>query len=223
MFQRTLILATISAAFAELIPIDPCETITNELQTALGPLDPHTLPIISNVDYIRDFPSYIFDFFGLIIKGFSDVNCNSFNVSEQESVATLNLTGHNLEFNTSHANIDIYRLGYHGTQKTNLTSQLGFYTLDLRFRYEHYSPNPFSLCIFRDTLHMTFHAERITTNVGNSPNVTQELNDHPEAVVEAINRYLPRRANDLTAILKDLLCHTNPLPPYPTPPHTPEN
>ncbi|XP_068225582.1 uncharacterized protein [Palaemon carinicauda] len=43
-------------------------------------------------------------------------------------------------------------------------------------------------------------------NVGVSQQVTQELNDHPDAVVEAINIYLSRFVNDPTAILNYLLC-----------------
>ncbi|XP_068225906.1 uncharacterized protein [Palaemon carinicauda] len=221
MFQRTLILVAISAAFASGIPppIPPCDPITSELQTALSNVDPLTFPIISDVNYIRDNTRYTFDFFGLIIKGFSHVNCDYFNVSGQP-LAILNLKGPNLKFTTSHA--DIY-INFPVPLKANFTSQLHFSTLDLRFKIDSYTPYPFSLCITRDTLQMTFHAEGIVTNVGNSPEVTQELNDHPEAVVEAINRYLPRLANDLTAILNDLLCHTNPLPPFPIPTSTPEN
>ncbi|XP_068224293.1 uncharacterized protein [Palaemon carinicauda] len=213
MFQRTLILAAISAAFAQFIPT-PCQIITNELQKALGPEDPKTFPIISDFNYTFDHIRILFDFFDLTFEGFSNVNCTSFYVSEQESVAILNLIGHNLEFNTSHADIDINQPGFLVPIKTNFTSHLVNYTLELRFEIDSYREYPFNLCITSGSLNMTFHADGICNNVEVSPDVTQELNDHPEEVVEAINHYLPRFANDLTAILNDLLCHAIPLPTW---------
>ncbi|XP_068225538.1 uncharacterized protein [Palaemon carinicauda] len=210
MFQGALILVAISAAFAQVNPTPtPCQIITDELRSGFLPDDPHTFPNISDFIYIRDNVRIIFDFFNLTLKGFSNVYCNSFNASGQP-LATLDLEGYNLELNTNDADmyinirpladIDINPL------KTNFSSQLRFYTLDLRFKIDSYIPDPFSLCITRDSLEMTFHAEGIESNVGVSPDVTRELNDHPKEVVEAINRYLPRLANNFTTALNNILC-----------------
>ncbi|XP_068224834.1 uncharacterized protein [Palaemon carinicauda] len=189
MFQRTLILAAISAAFASGFPPQtPCQIITYELQTAFGRDDPHTFPNFSNFIYIRDHISYTFDFLNPTLQGFSNVNCTSFHDFEGDRVATLNLKVHNLEFDANEVIIE--------RQSFQFTSQLDDYTLELRFRYEDYNSYPFNLCITRDSLEMTFRAERIVTHVVYSQNVTQELNDHPYAVVEAINLYLPRFANN---------------------------
>ncbi|XP_068224848.1 uncharacterized protein [Palaemon carinicauda] len=207
MFQTALILAAISAAFTSGFPppIPPCQIITYELQRAFRPKDPQTFPIISDFDYTRNHITITFDFFNLTLKGFSNVSCNSFNVSGQ-NVATLNLKGLNLDFNTGDAYIHINQPGSDNSIKPKFTSQLRFYTLDLMFKYDSYIPDPLSLCITRDSLEMTFSADIILTNVGNSTEVTQELNDHPEAVVRAINNYLPRFASNLTATLNERLC-----------------
>ncbi|XP_068225583.1 uncharacterized protein [Palaemon carinicauda] len=199
MFQRTLILAAISAAFPSVISqISPSDLITEKLQTAFGRDDPHTFPSFSNFIYIRDNISYPFDFLNSSLQGFSNVECTAFHDFEDDRVTTLNLTGHNLEFDTSEVIIE--------RQLTEFTSQMHNYTLGLRFRYDYYSPNPFNLCITRDSLEMIFHAERITINIYSDPEVFRELNDHPEAVGKAINLYLPRFANNLTTTLNYILC-----------------
>ncbi|XP_068232321.1 uncharacterized protein [Palaemon carinicauda] len=93
MFQRTLILAAILAAFARGLPppISPCDLITYELQRVLRPMDPHTFPIISDFNYIRDNRSATYDLFNLKFEGFSIVRCSSFHDFGQDRVATLNL------------------------------------------------------------------------------------------------------------------------------------
>ncbi|XP_068224308.1 uncharacterized protein [Palaemon carinicauda] len=217
MFQRTLILAAISAAFASGIPpqISPCDLITYELQTALSHQDPHTFSNFFNFIYIRDHISYTFDFSNPTLQGFSNVSCTSFHDFEGDRVATLNLKVHNLEFDASEVIIE--------QQSTNFTTQLNGYTLVLRFRYDNYIPYPLNLCIKRDSLGMTFYAEKITTHVVFSSNVTRELNDHPKEVVEAINLYLPRFANNFTTTLNNILCKPIPTPTTAILTSTPEN
>ncbi|XP_068225536.1 uncharacterized protein [Palaemon carinicauda] len=192
-------------------PPTPCQTITDELRSGFLPDDPHTFPNISDFIYTRDidniYVSITFDFFNLTLKGFSNVNCNSFNVSGQP-LTTLNLTGHDLEFDTSNFRLHINPPFSADGQRPSFDSQLRFYTLDLRFKIDSYIPDPFSLCITRDSLQMTFYAEGIRTYT-RFPHVDQELNDHPKEVVEAINRYLPRLANNFTTALNNILCQTS--------------
>ncbi|XP_068221858.1 uncharacterized protein [Palaemon carinicauda] len=202
MFQRTLILAAISVAFASVnppwLPILPCEKITSELQRALRPVDPHTFPIISDFNYIRDNERYSLDIFNLTFEGFSNVSCSYFNLDEPH-LATLILAGPNLEFNTSRADVHLNTLYSPNQQNSELTLQAHVYTLELRFRRDYYSPYPFNLCITRDSLQVAFHAEGITASAW-------ELNNHPEAVVDAINFHLPRFASDLATTLNNILC-----------------
>ncbi|XP_068225311.1 uncharacterized protein [Palaemon carinicauda] len=198
MFQRTLILAAISAAFAQLDPISPCDLITKKLQRAFRPKDPLTFPSISNFIYIRDNVRYNFNFTNLMFRGFSNVYCGS--SSGKAQGATLNLTGPDLVFDTSDADIYI-----DPPLRTSFNLQVDDYTLELRFRYDYYSPYPFSLCITGDSLHMNFSAERIRTNILFNPQEAHEL--IPDAVVRAINNYLPRLANFITTILNKILCH----------------
>ncbi|XP_068224292.1 uncharacterized protein [Palaemon carinicauda] len=205
MFQRALILVAISAAFAsEIPPPTTYQTITYELQTALRPEDPYTFPIIIEFSYTRDHIIFLFDFHNLIFAGFSNVNCTYLHESF-DNLTTLNLEGHELEFNSNNAYIHI---NTNDPQATDFSSQLRFYTLDLRFKIDSYTPYPFSLCITRDTLQITFYAEGIRTYT-RFPQVDQELNDHPKEVVEAINRYLPRLANNFTTALNNILCPTS--------------
>ncbi|XP_068225883.1 uncharacterized protein [Palaemon carinicauda] len=215
MFQGILFLAAIPAAFPSVIPQNsPCETITNELQQAFGPQDPHTVPRIPLFTYIRGDISYTFDFVDLLIKGFSNLECTSFHEFGKDQEATLNLKGHNLEFNTSHAELRINRPKHDPQAVTLITvfgSRMIINNLELRFTYDYYSLEPFNLCITRNSLQTTFHPSGISTDVAIRPNVTQELNDHPDAVVEAINLHLPRFAGDLTTILNGILC--KPIPP----------
>ncbi|XP_068205503.1 uncharacterized protein [Palaemon carinicauda] len=198
MFQRTLILAAISAAFPELIPIVPCDQITRKLQTAFHPKDPHTFPTISDFIYIRDNVRYNFDFTNLMFRGFSNVICRS--SSGKAQGATLNLTGQDLVFDTGDAIIYI-----NPPIRTRFNLQLRDYALELWFRYTYYSPYPFSLCITGDSLHMNFSAERIRTNILFNPQ--EALVPNTDAVVRAINNYLPRLANFITTILNKILCH----------------
>ncbi|XP_068205501.1 uncharacterized protein [Palaemon carinicauda] len=208
MLQRTLILAAISAAFAQ-VPLTPCQNITYGLKRELKKEDPHTFPKISDFYYIRDNISYTFDFLNLIFKGFSNVECNSFHVFGQDSEATLNLTGHNLEFNTSHAKIQTNKPVEVHPLTTNLLSKLNDYTLELWFKHENYNDRPFNLCILRDTLQITFYAEKILTLTGIGGQVAHELNNNTYAVVKAINHYLPRVANDITTKLNHILCQAS--------------
>ncbi|XP_068225222.1 uncharacterized protein, partial [Palaemon carinicauda] len=199
----------------------PCQIIT-ELQTAFGRDDSLTFFNISNVNYIREDKSYTFDFFNLIIKNFPEVFCKSINVFEQEEVAILILAGNNLEFITTQAIIGINQHDFAYRQITDFSSLLRFYTLELWFVIDSYSQsNPFKLCITRDSLQMTFNARRIENTVGVSLPVAQELNDHPKAVVEAINLHLPRFAGDLTTRLNSILCKPNPITTAATPNPTP--
>ncbi|XP_068222250.1 uncharacterized protein [Palaemon carinicauda] len=122
----------------------------------------------------------------------------TFNLDEAH-LATLILAGPNLEFNTSRADVHLNTLGSPNQQNSELTLQLHVYTLELRFRRDHYSPYPFNLCITRDSLQMAFHAEGITASAW-------ELNKYPKAVVDAINFHLPRFASDLTTRLNNILC-----------------
>ncbi|XP_068205505.1 uncharacterized protein [Palaemon carinicauda] len=207
MFPSTLILAAISAAFASGIPppIDPCDLITEKLQTAFGPQDPRTLLIIPNVSYIRLYVRYNLDLFDLTFAGFSNVSCSSFNPDNR--VTTLNLTGHNLEFGTREALLDINpRRMVHALLPTSFNLQLVNYTLELRFEIDSYTTYSFNLCINNGSLNMIFHADGTWNNVGVSQEVTQELNDHPYAVLKAINLYLPHFANNLTTTLNNILC-----------------
>ncbi|XP_068205542.1 uncharacterized protein [Palaemon carinicauda] len=221
MFQRTLILVAILAAFASGIPfpIQPCQNITFELQRAFHPEDPHTFHNISNFIYTRGNISINFNnFVNLIFKGFSHVYCNSFNYFGPQLVTTVNLAGQNLEFSSSLTKIQNSPL------LGSFTSKLSNYTLELRFIDYFYSPpDLFNLCITNGTLEMIFHADGITTDIELAPEVAEELNHHPEAVVEAINLYLPRFANDLTTTLNKILCRI--IPPQTTaiPNPTPEN
>ncbi|XP_068224145.1 uncharacterized protein [Palaemon carinicauda] len=102
-------------------------------------------------------------------------------------------------------------LGFADEQRTNFTSQVHNYTLELRFKNDLYKLKPFSLCIANEPLNITFHAHRIVNDVRDSPQMTQELNDHPKEVVKAINHYLRHFANDITTTLNDLLCNDTPL------------
>ncbi|XP_068221854.1 uncharacterized protein [Palaemon carinicauda] len=219
MFQRTLILAAISVAFASVnppwLPILPCEKITSELQRALRPVDPHTFPIISDFNYIRDNERYSLDVFNLTFEGFSNVSCSYFNLDEPH-LATLILAGPNLEFNTSRADVHLNTLGSPNQQNSELTLQLHIYTLELRFRHDYYSPYPFNLCITRDSLQVAFHAEGITASAW-------ELNKHPEAVVDAINFHLSRFASDLATTLNNILCKSIDFPSTAIPTTTPGN
>ncbi|XP_068225539.1 uncharacterized protein [Palaemon carinicauda] len=208
MFQGALILVAISAAFAQVNPTPtPCQIITDELRSGFLPDDPHTFPNISDFIYIRDNVRIIFDFFNLTLKGFSNVYCNSFNASGQP-LATLDLEGYNLELNTNDADMYINIRPLADIDINPLKTNFSFYTLDLRFKIDSYIPDPFSLCITRDSLQMTFYAGGIRTYT-RLPQVDQELNDHPYAVVEAINRYLPRLANNFTTALNNILCQTS--------------
>ncbi|XP_068224889.1 uncharacterized protein, partial [Palaemon carinicauda] len=163
MFQRTLILVAISAAFASGFPppISPCDPITEKLQRALSPKDPHTFPNISNVDYIHYRDMYKFDFSNLTLKSFSNVNCTSFHDFEQESVATLTFEGPSLGFLTHDAVIRSNKSGFSNPLKTSFDLRLADYTLEMSFVIDSYRSYPFSLCISRDSLGMTFYAERI--------------------------------------------------------------
>ncbi|XP_068224126.1 uncharacterized protein [Palaemon carinicauda] len=149
MFQRTLILAAISAAFAQVPPIRPCEKITEKLQRAFLPEDPHTFPIISDVNYIRDNISYSLDIFNLTFIGFSNVSCSSFNPDNR--VASLTLEGTSLGFSTYDAEIRSVS-GFSNLVKTPFSSWLRDYTLEMSFVIESYRSYPFSLCITRDSL-----------------------------------------------------------------------
>ncbi|XP_068224144.1 uncharacterized protein [Palaemon carinicauda] len=204
MFQRTLILAAISAAFAQLNPISPCDLITDKLQRAFRSMDPHTFPIIKNVNYIRDNTSYTFDFLNLIFKGFSNVSCNSFNNFEPNE-ATLTLTGQNLELDTNNFEIQINPPFSADEQRANFSLQVDAYTLKLRFRYDYYSPDLFNLCIERNSLQTIFHAKgiRIYTEL---TQVDWEVNNHPEEVVETINLHFSYYFGDLTTGLNCLFC-----------------
>ncbi|XP_068225884.1 uncharacterized protein [Palaemon carinicauda] len=184
MFQRILILVAISAAFASRISpqISSCHSITYEVQRALNPDNPHTFPIISDINYIRDNISYTFDLPNLEFKGIIRTNCNDY-----EYLAEMIFEGDNLEFNTSDALIYINQPGFANPQITNFTSQLVNYTLEFRFEIDSYTSYPLNLCITRDSLQTNFSADGITTDVGGRLDVTNELNDHPDAVVEAIN------------------------------------
>ncbi|XP_068225709.1 uncharacterized protein [Palaemon carinicauda] len=215
MFQRALILVAISAAFASGFPppISPCDPITEKLQRALSPKDPHTFPIISNVDYIHYGDMYKFDFSNLTLKRFSYVNCTSFHDFEQESVATLTFEGPSLEFDTDDVVMRSNQSGFPNPLKIPLLSWLYNYTLELSFEIDSYRSYPFSLCISRNSLEMTFNADEIWLVFEVSPRqkyfskkVAKELFDHPDAVFEAINRYLPRFANNFTTTLNDILC-----------------
>ncbi|XP_068225223.1 uncharacterized protein [Palaemon carinicauda] len=213
MFQRTLILVVISAAFASgfLFSISPCELIEYKLQSAFEPKDPHTFINISDFNYIREDKSYTFHFFYLRFKGFLNVFCDYFNHDESH-LTTLNLAGPNLTFGTIVALLEDNSRGG-SPEITNFVSDMRFYTLKLRFKTDYYDNelSSFNICITRDTLHTTFDAVGIKTYVENSTKVAQELSDHPYAVVEAVNRYFRRIANDLTSILNDILCHDTPV------------
>ncbi|XP_068224833.1 uncharacterized protein [Palaemon carinicauda] len=209
MFQRTLILAGISAAYAQFISIDPCQRITSALQTAFRSDDPHTFPSISDFIYIRENQRYNFDFTNLMFKGFSNVYCSYFNHDEPH-LTTMNLTGQNLGFLTNHFKVKFNQGDFANQHENNFNSKLRDYTLELNFDRYYYTLEPyFTLCITSESLNMTLHAERIRTDIGSNPLLAQELNDHPEAVVEAINNYLPRFANDLTSKLNDILCYVH--------------
>ncbi|XP_068205499.1 uncharacterized protein [Palaemon carinicauda] len=212
MFQRTLILAAISAAFAQAFPwslFSPCQKITLELQRAFIPEDPHMFPNISNFNYIRDNISINLDFLNLTIAGFSNVNCNSFNVLQQDMI-TLNLQGQDLEFRNRDARIRTNIPDLADGPNTPLVSQLRAYSMELRFKYDIYTPDPINLCITNRSLKMTFHAHGIETNILFDPQVALELNYHPDTLVGNINHYLPRFANDLTTKLNKILCQTIP-------------
>ncbi|XP_068225369.1 uncharacterized protein [Palaemon carinicauda] len=206
MFQGILFLAAISAAFPSVISqISSCDLITEKLQGEFRKEDPHTFPNISNFIDIRDDIILNFHFSNLIFKGFSNVYCNS-NDFGQGRLVILILSGSNLEFKSSDTEIDINLPDFAGQLKTSFTSQLYDYTLELRFIKDAYSPDPFKLCIKKESLEIIFQAYRIKTNVGVNPKVTQELNNHPEAVAEAINLYIHRFADTLTTTLNNILC-----------------
>ncbi|XP_068225540.1 uncharacterized protein [Palaemon carinicauda] len=210
MFQRTLILAAISAAFAQGPQIDSCQRITSALQTAFRSDDPHTFPDISNFIYTRDNIRYNIDFFDLIFRGFSNVRCSSAKGLGRQQVTTLNLTGHDLEFDTSNFRLHINPPFSAVGQRPSFDLKVQTYALELIFTDEVFTLDPFKLCITRDTLEMTFRAEGMVFDIKPSPPVAQELNNHPAAVLKAINLYLPRFANDLTTKLNDILCVNTP-------------
>ncbi|XP_068205500.1 uncharacterized protein [Palaemon carinicauda] len=209
MFQRILFFAAISVAFASRIlpQISPCHSISSEVQKALNPDNPHTFPIISDINYIRDNISYTFDLPNLEFRGEFDASCKTYRGDyKYYQGARIIFEGDNLEFNTSDAFIDINQPGFPHLLKTSFSSQLVNYTLEFRFEIDSYTSYPLNLCLTRDSLQTTFSAAEITTNVGISPGVTRELNDHPDAVMEAINNYLPLFASNLTTILNERLC-----------------
>ncbi|XP_068224579.1 uncharacterized protein [Palaemon carinicauda] len=114
MFQRILFLVAVSAAFPRCFPplISPCDPITEKLQRALSPKDPHTFPIISNVDYIHYGDMYKFDIFNLTLQGFSNFSCNFFYDFDPDSVATLIFEGPYLKFDTDDVVIRSNRPGF---------------------------------------------------------------------------------------------------------------
>ncbi|XP_068225770.1 uncharacterized protein [Palaemon carinicauda] len=217
MFQRALILVAISAAFPSVISqYTLCGQISNELHRELGTEDPHTFPIISDFIYIRDSYSLNLNFYNLIFTGFSGAMCTLPEVSGQGRLATLIFKGSNLEFKSSDTEIDINLPDFAGQLKTSFTSQVHSYTLELRFIKDANSLDPFKPCIKKGSLEMIFDAEGIVIKQVN-PKVILELDIHPEAVLKAINLYLPRFANDITTRLNNIICQTNPNPRPPNP------
>ncbi|XP_068205498.1 uncharacterized protein [Palaemon carinicauda] len=197
-----------SAHFASVFlpPIDPRPIITYELQRVFRPKDPHTFPFIDEFNYNREDTSYFIEFSRLKFKGFSNFECHSFNVIWPH-LTTVDLKGIKLEFHTTFALLDTNASDLDvSLQPTNFTSQVSNYTLRLEFINDIYSTYPFYLCIKKETLTMTFSAEKISTYIDVSEEGTQELNDHPKAVVKAINHYLDRLTNNLTTILNKELC-----------------
>ncbi|XP_068225885.1 uncharacterized protein [Palaemon carinicauda] len=115
------------------------------------------------------------------------------------------LKGDNLEF-TSDAFIDINQPGFANPQITNFTSQLVNYTLEFRFEMDSYTYHPLNICITKNSLEMTFSADGIMINVEGRPDLTHELNDPPDAMVEAINNDLTLNASNITATFNERHC-----------------
>ncbi|XP_068225158.1 uncharacterized protein [Palaemon carinicauda] len=215
MFQRTLILAAISAAFAPGITasITPCHSFSYEVQRVLSPDNPHTFPIVKNFNYIRDSISYTFHLPNLIFRGAFDVHCQSvFDKDFKYHGAIMNFKGPHLGIHTNDALIYNNQPGFFHPLKTSFTSQLFNYTLEFRFEIDSYTSHPLNICLTRDSLQTTFSADGIMTDVGISLDVSNELDDHPDAVVEAINNYLPLFASNLTTILNERLCQDQGIP-----------
>ncbi|XP_068223909.1 uncharacterized protein [Palaemon carinicauda] len=206
MFQRALILAAISAAFAsEYVPTTSlCPNITGKLQEEFRKEDPYMFPIMSNFIYVRGTKSYTFDFSNLIFRGFSNVSCNSFKVTHHSkthannSVATLVVLFHNWEFLTNETDVA-------DSKKERKFSMKLSGTLELRYATDD-DQDSRRTCILPQSLELIFQPSQIVTNIVGDNKTDQELKNHPEAVAEAINLYIHRFADTLTTTLNNILC-----------------
>ncbi|XP_068205537.1 uncharacterized protein [Palaemon carinicauda] len=210
-FQRTLILATLLAAFASTIPpgpkVDQCVEITERLQTKLKTQDPYTYPN-DYFTFTGEDTSLIFNFINKTDKGFSKVICEFFSIK----TAQMTLRAPNLESSAVHAQVYGTLHGRTVLITSPFSLQTGNQRFDLRFHYDSYSQDPFSLCITDGSLQITTDFESMEVNLPSSQEVTQELSDHPNKLKEALNIYLLRSAIGFSTTLNEALCSSH-LPP----------
>ncbi|XP_064080123.1 uncharacterized protein LOC135197090 [Macrobrachium nipponense] len=135
--------------------------ITAEIQKALQPYDPHTVPAIHNLNVTHDDTSLLFNFEEATFSGFSDIVCTKFNPPILTKKVVLSLMDITADFKAVSYTVEGHLNGQPLSASGAAELVVHGFGVTLTVHLDSYSLSPVSICIAPGTCDLDLSVERV--------------------------------------------------------------
>ncbi|XP_064080134.1 uncharacterized protein LOC135197099 [Macrobrachium nipponense] len=208
MFKTTLLVAAF-AAFASAMPEPNMfeDLITAEIQKALQPYDPHTVPAIHNLNVTHDDTSLLFNFEEATFSGFSDIVCTKFNPPILTKKVVLSLMDITADFKAVSYTVEGHLNGQPLSASGAAELVVHGFGVTLTVHLDSYSLSPVSICIAPGTCDLDLSVESLEARFENADELNHELESRAAELVEILQADILQYSEEIVAFLNSKLCH----------------